>query len=144
MSQVHRRHMRTRLKTSIQKYEIAQNCPSFSSLPLPFPTIIAFHRVKKSPLIIGIVDRIKINSESELSHTFCKLHVSTYFTSVSFISRDRSDMDKSLAATCLYTVTASYPDVSLSMKMCAQRKAGRRQRPRLYPSHGPLRFITSR
>ena len=45
--------------------------------------------------------------------------------------------------------TASYPDVSLSMKMCAQRKMGRRQRARrrftcrLYPSHGPLRFITS-
>ena len=44
---------------------------------------------------------------------------------------------------------ASYPDVSLSMKMCAQRKAGRRQRARrrfacrLYPSHGPLRFIAS-
>ena len=38
---------------------------------------------------------------------------------------------------------ASYPDVSLLMKMCAQRKAGRRQRARLlYPSHGPLRFIT--
>ena len=40
--------------------------------------------------------------------------------------------------------------LSLSMKMCAQRKAGRRQRARrrfacrLYPSHGPLRFITSR
>ena len=28
-----------------------------------------------------------------------------------------------------------------SMKMCAQRKAGRR---RLHPSHGSLRFITSR
>ena len=49
-----------------------------------------FHRVKNSPLITGIVDRIKINSEqllpfseSELSHTFCKLHVK--FTSVSFI-----------------------------------------------------------
>ena len=45
---------------------------------------------------------------------------------------------------------ASYPDVSLSMKMCAQKKAGRRQRARrrfacrLYPSHGPLRFITNR
>ena len=39
---------------------------------------------------------------------------------------------------------ASYPDVSLLMKMCAQRKAGRRQRAcYLYPSHGPLRFITS-
>ena len=38
---------------------------------------------------------------------------------------------------------------SLLMKMCAQRKARRRQRvrrrfaSRLYPSHGPLRFITS-
>ena len=30
--------------------------------------------------------------------------------------------------------------LSLSMKMCAQKKAGRRQ---LYPFHGPLRFITS-
>ena len=45
--------------------------------------------------------------------------------------------------------SASYPDVSLLMKMFAQRKAGRRQRARrrfaccLYPSHGPLRFITS-
>ena len=45
---------------------------------------------------------------------------------------------------------ASYPDVSLSMKMCAQKKAGRRQRARrrfacrLYPSHGPLRLITNR
>ena len=36
---------------------------------------------------------------------------------------------------------ASYPDVSLLIKMCAQRKAGRRQR--LYPSNGPLRFITN-
>ena len=48
-----------------------------------------------------------------------------------------------------WLAAASYPDVSLSMKMCAQRKAGRRQRARrrfacrLYPSHGPLRFITS-
>ena len=39
----------------MQKYEIPQNCP-FS---LPFPTVIAFHRVKKSPLII----EIKINGE---------------------------------------------------------------------------------
>ena len=38
----------------------------------------------------------------------------------------------------LILTPASYPDVSLSMKMCAQRKAGRR-----HPSHGPLRFITS-
>ena len=80
-------------KTSIQKYEIAQNCPFPPSLPLPFPAVIAFHRVKKSALITGIVDRINIKyrkqlfpfSESELSHTYCKLHVSTYFTSVSFI-----------------------------------------------------------
>ena len=46
-------------QTSIQKYEMPKNCP-FS---LPFLTVIAFHRVKKSPLIIGTVDRIKINSE---------------------------------------------------------------------------------
>ena len=46
----------------MQNYEIPQNCP-FS---LPFPTVIAFHRVKKSSLIIGIVDRIKINSEQPL------------------------------------------------------------------------------
>ena len=39
-----------------------------------------------------------------------------------------------------YLEAASYPDVSLLMKMCAQRKAGRC---RLDPSHGPLRFITS-
>ena len=38
------------------------------------------------------------------------------------------------------TEAASYQDVSPSMKMCAKRKAGRRQ---LYPSHGFLRFITS-
>ena len=29
-----------------------------------------------------------------------------------------------------FLLTASYPDVSLLMKMCAQRKAGRRQRAR--------------
>ena len=52
--------------------------------------MIAFHGVKKSPLIIRIVDRIKINSEqllpfseSEQSLTFCKLHVKC--TPVSFI-----------------------------------------------------------
>ena len=39
---------------------------------------------------------------------------------------------------------ASHPDVYLSMNMCKQRKAGRRQRAirrfacRLYPSHDPL------
>ena len=46
----------------MQNYELPQNC-SFS---LPFPTVIAFHRVKKSSLIIGIVDRIKINSGQPL------------------------------------------------------------------------------
>ena len=59
--------------------------PPPPSLPLPFPTVIAFDLVKKSPLIIRIVDRIKINHSkqlfafraSEQSHTFCKLHVST-------------------------------------------------------------------
>ena len=43
----------------MQKYEMPQNCP-FS---LPFLTVIEFLRVKKSPLIIGNVDRIKLNSE---------------------------------------------------------------------------------
>ena len=57
-----------------------QNGPPYFSLP--FLTVIAFHHVKNSPLITGIVDQIKINSEqlfpfseSELSHTFCKLQV---------------------------------------------------------------------
>ena len=60
--------------------------------------VIAFHHVKKSPLITGIVDRIKINSEqlfpfseSELSHTFCKL----------LFRDDSSGMDKSSSAKCL-------------------------------------------
>ena len=50
----------------------------------------------------------------------------------------------------LQSNSASYPDVSLSMKMCAQRKAGRRRWVHngratccLYPSPVPLRFITS-
>ena len=49
-----------------------------------------------------------------------------------------------IANSALVQFPASYPDVSLLMKMCAQRKAGRRQRARrrfayrLYPSHGPL------
>ena len=38
---------------------IPQNCPFF----LPFLTVIAFHHVKRPPLIIGIADRIKIISE---------------------------------------------------------------------------------
>ena len=59
----------------------------YCKIPLPFPTVIAFHRVKKSPLIIRIVDRIKINSQSCWSHTFCKLNV--WLTSVSFINLHR-------------------------------------------------------
>ena len=52
----------------MKKYEIPQNCP-FS---LPFLTVIAFHRVKKSPLIIGIVDRIKINSHFHSANQSCR------------------------------------------------------------------------
>ena len=61
----------------MQTYEIPQNCP-FS---LPFPTVIAFHRVKKSPLIIGIVDRIKINSEQPLSFSDSELSI-PYFLQI--------------------------------------------------------------
>ena len=49
-------------KTSIQSYEIPQNRP-FS---IPFLTLMAFHRVKKSQLIIEIVDRIKIRETPSL------------------------------------------------------------------------------
>ena len=61
----------------MQKYEIPQNCP-FS---LPFPMVIAFHHVKKSPLIIGIVDRIKINSEQPLSFSDSELSI-PYFLQI--------------------------------------------------------------
>ena len=61
----------------MQTYEIPQNCP-FS---LPFPTVIAFHRVKKSPLIIGIVDRIKINSEQPLPFSESELFI-PYFLQI--------------------------------------------------------------
>ena len=61
----------------MQTYEIPQNCP-FS---LPFPTVIAFHRVKKSPLIIGIVDRIKINSEQPLPFSESQLFI-PYFLQI--------------------------------------------------------------
>ena len=66
----------------MQKYEIPQNCP-FS---LPFPTVIAFHRVKKSPLIIAIVDRIKINREQPLP----------------FSESGVRDVDPVLSANCTY------------------------------------------
>ena len=101
-----------RPKTSnscIKKSEIAQNCHFFPSLPLPFPMVIAFHRVKESALITGIVDRLKINSEqlypfseSELTHTVsanCTLrHIKA---SVCLFRGDRSVMNKSWSATCL-------------------------------------------
>ena len=61
----------------MQKYEMPQNCP-FS---LPFPTVIAFHRVKKSSLIIGIVDRIKINSEQPLPFSKSELSI-PYFLQI--------------------------------------------------------------
>ena len=61
----------------MQKYEISQNCP-FS---LPFPTVIAFHSVKKSPLIIGIVDLIKINSEQPLPFSKSELSI-PYFLQI--------------------------------------------------------------
>ena len=60
----------------MQTYEIPQNCP-FS---LPFPTVIAFHRVKKSPLITGIVDRIKINSEQSLPFSESELFRYVYIS----------------------------------------------------------------
>ena len=61
----------------MQTYEISQNCP-FS---LPFPTVIAFHRVKKTSLIIGIVDRIKINSEQPLPFSESQLFI-PYFLQI--------------------------------------------------------------
>ena len=65
----------------MQKYEILQNCP-FS---LPFPTVISFHRVKKSPLIIGIVDRIKISSEQPLPFSQSELSI-PYFLQIVHIN----------------------------------------------------------
>ena len=44
-----------------------------SPFSLPFLTVIALHRVKKSPLIIGIVDRIKINSEHHSASQSCPI-----------------------------------------------------------------------
>ena len=54
-----------------------QNYP-FSLL---FPTVIPFHRVKKSPLIIGIVDPIKINSEQPLPFSESELSI-PYFLQI--------------------------------------------------------------
>ena len=83
-----------------------KNCP-FS---LPFLTVIAFHRVKKSPLIIGTLDRIKINSEQLDFHSAsqscptlssnCKNNLRLF----RLFRGDSSGMDKSSSAKCLYTV----------------------------------------
>ena len=93
-------------KTFIQKNEIAKNCPFFPSLPHPLPTVIAFHCVKKSPLIIGIVDRIKIFilSIQRVRAVPCFLQIAHFFRHIlrlfcSFRG-DRSGMDKSSSATC--------------------------------------------
>ena len=70
-------------------YPEIRNSSKLSFFSPHFPTVIRSIVLKKSP---ASVDRIKINfckqlflfRESELSNTFCKLHVLTYFTSVSF------------------------------------------------------------
>ena len=67
----------------MQTYEIPQNC-IFS---LPFPTVIAFHRVKKSSPIIGIVNRIKINSEQPLPFSESQLFI-PYFLQIVDITHD--------------------------------------------------------
>ena len=68
--------------------------------------MIAFYRVKKSPLITGIVDQIKINSE-QLVHSAsqsgpilsanCRFNVRLF----RLFRGDSSGMDKSSSATCL-------------------------------------------
>ena len=96
--------------------------------------MIAFHRVKKSPLITGIVDRIKINSESELPHTFCKLHVSTYFTSVSFISRIAQIwINLYWQHVCIQRLPRTQTSLSLDENVLA-KEGGKRQWARLLPS----------
>ena len=71
--------------------------------------MIAFHRVKKSPLIIGIVDRIKINSKqlfpfSCASQSCPLLSANCTFRHILHLllfRGDRSGMNKSSSATCL-------------------------------------------
>ena len=81
----------------MQNYEIPQNSP-FS---LPFPTVIAFHRVKKSPLIIGIVDRIKINSEQPLPFSESELLIS-YFLQIVRITYVCFVYFAAIAQVCIY------------------------------------------
>ena len=86
----------------MQTYEIPQNCP-FS---LPFPTVIAFHRVKKSPLII----EIKINGEQP--HPFSESELFIFYPILSanctynlrlfrLFCCDSSGMYKFPSATCM-------------------------------------------
>ena len=87
----------------MQKYEIPQNCP-FS---LPFPTVIAFHRVKKSPLIIGIVDRIKINSEQLLPFSKSKLSI-PYFLQIVLITYVCFVYFVAIAQVCINSISNMY------------------------------------
>ena len=81
----------------MQKDEIPQNCP----VSLPFPTVIAFHSVKKSPLIIGIVDRIKINSEQPLPFSESELLIS-YFLQIVRITYVCFVYFAAIAQVCIY------------------------------------------
>ena len=78
---------------------------------------------------------------------FCLLafppHPFPYFLISGYLLRtpDNSNFFSiSLEGSSYRELSALYPDVSLSMKLCAQRKAGRS----LYSSNGPLRLIISR
>ena len=74
--------------------------------------MIAFHQVKNSPLIIGIVNRIKINSEQLLSFSESELSTILFANCTHnlrlfrLIRGDSSGMDKSSSATwnVFYTV----------------------------------------
>ena len=82
----------------------------FSLIPLSFPTVIAFRRVKNSPLIIGIADRIKIN-HSKAANSIQHVRAVPYFLQIArfdifyacvvYFGGDRSGIDKSSSATCL-------------------------------------------
>ena len=81
----------------MQKDEIPQNCPFY----LPFPTVIAFHSVKKSPLIIGIVDRIQINCEQPLPFSESELLI-PYFLQIVRITYVRFVYFSAIAQVCIY------------------------------------------
>ena len=77
--------------------------PSF----LPFLTMIAFHRVQKYSLIIGIVDRTMINTLSSYFHLerqSCAIlspHCRYNLGQVRLFRGDSSGMAKPSSATCL-------------------------------------------